>query len=73
MQCFGITIQCNFPGGSESKESACIAGDIRDMGSIPGSGPKMAQLEEASLRARQGLRALQERVGVDQTLAEGIN
>ena len=38
MQCFGITIQCNFPGGSDGKESACNAGDIRDMGSIPGSG-----------------------------------
>ena len=31
---------CNspgFPGGSDCKESACNAGDIRDTGSIPGS------------------------------------
>ena len=27
-----------FPGGSEVKVSASNAGDIRDMGSIPGSG-----------------------------------
>ena len=27
-----------FPGGSVGKEPACNAGDIRDMGSIPGSG-----------------------------------
>ena len=27
-----------FPDGSESKESDCNAGDIRDMGSIPGLG-----------------------------------
>ena len=38
MQCFGIPIQCNFPGGSDGKESACNAGDIRDMFLIPGSG-----------------------------------
>ena len=27
-----------FPGGSVGKESAFNAGDLRDMGSIPGSG-----------------------------------
>ena len=27
-----------FPGGSVRKESACNAGDAKDMGSIPGSG-----------------------------------
>ena len=27
-----------FPGGSDGKESACNAGDLRDMGSIPGLG-----------------------------------
>ena len=27
-----------FPGGSNSKESTCNAGDIRDVGPIPGSG-----------------------------------
>ena len=27
-----------FPGGSVGKESACNAGDAKDMGSIPGSG-----------------------------------
>ena len=27
-----------FPGGSVSKESACNAGEVRDPGSIPGSG-----------------------------------
>jgi len=27
-----------FPDGSVGKESACNAGDIEDMGSIPGSG-----------------------------------
>ena len=27
-----------FPDGSESKESDCNAGDIRDPGSVPGSG-----------------------------------
>ena len=27
-----------FPGDSDGKESACNAGDIRDMSSIPGSG-----------------------------------
>ena len=27
-----------FPGGSAVKESACSAGDVRDVGSIPGSG-----------------------------------
>ena len=27
-----------FPGASVGKESACNAGDLRDMGSIPGSG-----------------------------------
>ena len=27
-----------FPNGSESKETACSAGDIRDRGSIPGAG-----------------------------------
>ena len=27
-----------FPNGSVGKESACKAGDIRDVGSIPGSG-----------------------------------
>ena len=38
MQCFGIPVQCNFPGGSDGEESACNAGDIRDMFLIPGSG-----------------------------------
>ena len=28
----------SFPGGSESKESDCSAGDTRDPGSVPGSG-----------------------------------
>ena len=27
-----------FPGGTVVKESACNAGDIRDVGSVPGSG-----------------------------------
>ena len=27
-----------FPGGTSGKESTCSAGDIRDMGSIPGAG-----------------------------------
>ena len=30
--------ECGFPNGSVGKESACNAGDIRDMGSIPGPG-----------------------------------
>ena len=27
-----------FPGGASGKEPICITGDIRDVGSIPGSG-----------------------------------
>ena len=27
-----------FPGGTSGKESACSAGDVRDVASIPGSG-----------------------------------
>ena len=29
--------EIHFPGGFAGKESACNAGDARDMGSIPGS------------------------------------
>ena len=29
--------EAGFPGGSAGKESACNAGDVRDMNSIPGS------------------------------------
>ena len=28
----------DFPGGSDGKESSCSAGDIKDVGSIPGLG-----------------------------------
>ena len=28
----------DFPGGSDGKESSCNAGDIKDLGSIPGLG-----------------------------------
>ena len=28
----------DFPGGSDCKESSCNAGDIKDVGSIPGLG-----------------------------------
>ena len=34
-----------FPGGSVDKESACNAGDTRDMGSIPGSGRSLKRKE----------------------------
>ena len=33
-------LYCNFPGGSDGKESACNAGDL---GSIPGSGSTPAE------------------------------
>ena len=35
MLCTKFTIPSNFPGGADSKESACNAGDL---GSIPGLG-----------------------------------
>ena len=31
-------LKVGFPSGSDDKESAYSAGDVRDMGSIPGSG-----------------------------------
>ena len=31
-------LKVGFPSGSDDKESACSAGDVRDVGSIPGSG-----------------------------------
>ena len=44
-----------FPGGSDGKESACSAGDLRDVGSIPGLGRSSAEengnlLQYSSLR-----------------------
>ena len=36
--CLSCTSLYDFPGGSTGKESACNAGDTRDVGSIPGSG-----------------------------------
>ena len=33
-----IYLSWDIPGGSDSKESACNAGGIRDVGLIPGSG-----------------------------------
>ena len=36
MQVFLLSYK--FPGGASGKEPACNAGDIRDAGSIPGSG-----------------------------------
>ena len=33
-----MNIRVGFPGGSDGKESACNVGDMRDLGSIPGSG-----------------------------------
>ena len=35
MTCY---LSVSFPGGSDGKESACNAGDARDMGSTPGLG-----------------------------------
>ena len=37
----GTSIPRGFPGGAIGKESACNAGDSRDMGSIPGSGSSL--------------------------------
>ena len=33
-----MTFMRGFPGGTVVKESACSAGDVRDVGSVPGSG-----------------------------------
>ena len=33
-----VNICVGFPGGSDGKESACNAGDMRDQGLIPGLG-----------------------------------
>ena len=36
--CVCVCKHTGFPGGSVGKESACNAGDTRDVGSIPGLG-----------------------------------
>ena len=33
-----VCVMKGFPDGSDGKEAVCNAGDIRDMGLIPGSG-----------------------------------
>ena len=33
-----VCVYIGFPGGTMGKEPTCNAGDIRDMGSMPGSG-----------------------------------
>ena len=68
--CVCVCKHTGFPGGSVGKESACNAGDTRDVGSIPGLGRSLGKGHGSPLekpKDRGALRVTVQRVTKSQT------